>query len=157
MMITGFESYTLDAWSDVDGLMTIGKVRGAYTQSHVKSKRSAPWSVSIPRSLGVASLAVSAFLFSAPASAVAVPSVSHTYERVGLLEPPDTPSVVISPLRDINRGFNKLFDSVRAGESLIPSENVRSLAQKALQSQKEVVELDSWARKLAESIKDAKD
>ena len=70
-------------------------------------------------------------------------------------KPPET--VALSPIHGINQSFNKLFDSVRAGQRLMPSEGVRLLAQKALLSQKESVDIDSWARKLANDIKDAKD
>lgn len=155
-MIQGFESYTLNAWSDVDGLMLTGKVRPASVQ-HRKAKRSGAWSTIVSVGVGAVCLGISSFLFADLPSGVAIPALAYDLPDIEVAKPQVSQNVAISPIREINRSFNNLFDSVRAGEALIPSEEIRALARRALESQKANEEIEPWAQKLAADIKDADD
>lgn len=160
-MITGFESYTPKAWTDVCGLMVSSKPHKVSThlQQGTMKRSGGKWNVILSKTVGVASLAISSLLLSTSYSAVAVaiPTPIAGTNDLNVARQKSSQTVVLSPIRDINQSFNKLFDSVRTGEMLIPSENIRMLAQKALQSQKEGVDIDSWARNLANDIKVAND
>lgn len=65
--------------------------------------------------------------------------------------------VVLSPIRNINRSFNTLIDSIRSGKSLIPSEAIRQLADQAAGLRHAKVDVEAWAAALANDIKDAHD
>ncbi len=157
-MIKGFESYTPEAWSDENGLMLSGNALKAYAHPQQgRVRRSGPWHVTLSRAIGGACLAISSLLLPASSSAVTVPMLTTDIQDFDVEKTKPSETVAISPIHEINQSFNKLFDSVRAGQRLMPSEGVRLLAQKALQSQKESVDIDSWARKLANDIKDAND
>lgn len=65
--------------------------------------------------------------------------------------------VALSPIRDINRSFNTLFDSMRTGKSLIPSEGIRQLADQAAGLRNAKVDVEAWAAAVANDIKDAHD
>lgn len=157
-MITGFESYTPEAWSDVNGLMLGGKahkVPGHPQQGRVR--RSGKWSVIVSGLVSGACLAVSILLLPTSPSAVTIPTLVTNIQDLDVARPKPSQALPSSPLREINKSFSKLFDFVRAGQTLIPSEGIRLLARKALESQKEDMDIDSWARNLASDIKDAND
>ena len=152
-MITGFE-----AWSDVNGLILSGKAHN--TSAHPQRgrvRRSGKWSVIVSGTVGGACLAVSTLLLPTSSSAVTIPTLAPNIRDLDVAGPNSSQTVAFSPIHEINKSFNKLFDSVRAGQALIPSEGVRLLARKALQSQKERVDIDSWAQNLANDVKDAND
>lgn len=157
-MIIGFESYTPQAWSDANGLMLSDKAQRASAHPQKGGvRRSGNWSVIVSRAFSGACLAISSLLLPTSSGAVTIPTLTVDVQDFDVAKPKSSQTIAISPIREINQSFNRLFDSVRAGQSLIPSEDVRLLAQKALQSQMESVDIDSWARKLANDIKDAKD
>lgn len=157
-MISGFEPYTLEAWSDVCGLIVRGRPHKAsiHPQQGMVRRRGG-WNIVFSKAAGGVLIGSVFLAASCNAMAVAIPKiVPDTYDfNVAKLK--SSQAVDLSPIRNINQSFNKLFDSMRAGQVLIPSENVRILAQKALQSQKEVVDINSWARNLANDIKAAND
>lgn len=158
-MITGFELYTPKAWSDVCGLMVSGKPHkvSARPQHGTVRRTGEKLSTTLSMTVGVAHLVISSLLLPTSYSAVAIPTPFIDTHDLDVARPQSSQTVALSPIRDINQSFNKLFDSVRTGQMLIPSENVRLLAQKALLSQKEAVDIDSWARDLANDIKVAND
>ena len=157
-MIKGFESYTPGAWSDENGLMLSGKAHKASAHPQQgRVRRSGKWSVIVSGAVGGACLAISTLLLPISSSAVTIPTLVTDIQDFDVASPDSSQTVALSPIREINKSFNKLFDSARAGQTLIPSEGVRLLARKALQSQKEGVDIDSWARNLANDVKDAND
>jgi hypothetical protein len=156
-MITGFEFYTPEAWIDESGLIVSGKPHKVTTNSQKgAARRSGRWDVIISSAVGGACLAISSLLLATPAASAATAMIAtdHDLSVVKTELPQD---VELSPIHAINQTFNKLFDSVRTGQKLIPSDNVRLLAHNALQSQKENEDIDSWARNLVNDIKDAND
>ena len=159
-MITGFESYTLKAWSDVCGLMVSGKPHKmpARPQQGTMKRAGEKRSTTLLMTVGVAHLVISSLFFTTSCSAVAVPTPITDIHDLDIARPKSSKTVSLSLIRDINQSFNMLFDSIRTGQMLIPAENIRLLAQKALLSQKEsVVDIDSWAHDLANDVKGAND
>jgi hypothetical protein len=158
-MIAGFESYSLGAWSDVNGLMLSGKVLTTSAHSKKeKERRTGKWSFIVSGAVGAACVAISTVLLPASSSsAVTVSMLPRDIQDIDIPSSKQFKAVAVSPIREINRSFNRLFDSVRAGKGLIPSEGVRLLARRALKSQKERVDIDSWAQSLANDVKDADD
>lgn len=158
-MITGFELYSLGAWSDENGLMRSGKAHKTAThQTKDRVRRSGKWSFIVSGVIGAACLAISTVLLPpTSSSAVTISTLAPDIHDLDLAEPNSIQTVAGSPIREINKAFNNLFDSARAGQTLIPSDGIRLLARKALQSQKESVDIDSWAQKLAGDVKDAND
>lgn len=159
-MIIGFESYAPGAWVDLNGLVLSGKSqRAANTKSLIKRK--AHWSQIASSSMIVGvCLAVSAAVVTTDASvAIAVASPVGIGDVIG----PDPAMasakdvVALSPIREINRTFNQFFDSVRAGHSLIPSDDIRALVRKAVHSNNAEVDIEAWARNLTNDVKGAKD
>ena len=61
-------------------------------------------------------------------------------------------------LPDPHESFRTLFDQFRGGESLIPSEEMRALAKRAVDaSATPVSDIDEWAKRLADDTGGAHD
>src|SRR6266699_957432 len=150
--MTEFESYVPETWFR-DGLIVVSDFESPKPESHA-TKRSSPWGVEVSRVLTTAVFAVSAVLFSAPTAAassmeaIPVPGV----RTPGFLAPKPEE---LSPLKVINRDFNSLFDSMRHGTKVIALEGMRALAKQAVRHRDEKVDIDTWARQLADDVKDA--
>jgi hypothetical protein len=156
-MIAGFESYTPRAWSDESGLILSGKPHNVASQQG-RVRRAGKWNVIISNSVGGACLAISSFvLLTPPFTAETIPIAAPNKHGFDVIGPELIKSIELNPIHVNDQSFNSFFDSVRKGQMLISSDKVRLLAKKALQSQNESVDIDSWARNLANDIKDAND
>ncbi|SRR6266699_58430 len=153
--MTEFESYLPETWFR-DGLIVVSDFDSPKPESHA-TKRFSPWNVEIPRALTAAVFAAGAILFGATTAAassmeaIPVPGI----QTPGFLAPPKPE--VLSPLKEINRDFNSLFNSMRDGAKVIALEDMRALAKQAVQHRDEKVDIDAWARQLADDVKDADD
>lgn len=159
-MITGFELYTPKAWSDMYGLMVSGKPHKTNTHSQRGSVRRAvkKWNTTtLHVTVGVANLVIGSLFLSSYCGAVAAPPSVPKIHDLDAARSKSSKTVVLSPIRQINQSFNKLFDSIQTGQMLIPSDNIRLLSRNALISQKQNVDIDSWAQNLANDIKVAND
>lgn len=158
-MISGFESYAPSAWYDANGLMLPGKTHKSVSTNSQRSKpkRSGSWRVIVSNTAAGACLAISALLLPTNTSVAMTAAAPVNTDDLTVAPTVQNEAVALSPIREINRSFNQLFDSVRLGHSLIPSDDLRFLAKRALQSQKDKMDIESWATKLATDTKDAKD
>ena len=158
-MISGFESYAPSAWYDANGLMLPGKPHKSVSTNSQRSKpkRSGSWRVIVSNTAAGACLAISALLLPTNTSVAMTAAAPVNTDDLTVAPTVQNEAVALSPIREINRSFNQLFDSVRLGHSLIPSDDLRFLAKSVLQSQKDKMDIESWATKLATDTKDAKD
>ncbi len=152
--MTEFESYCPESWVD-QGLLVAIDLESK--QEFHKETRSLPWGIQIPHALIAAGVfAAGTFLFGpTTAGASALDAVPLPIRTQAYLEPPK--DVVLSPLRTINRDFNALFEGMRSGTKVIALEDMRSLAKRAAQHRDEKMDVDKWAKRLADDVKDADD
>jgi hypothetical protein len=149
-MMTDFERYVPEAWHR-EGLLIAGKQQPPVPTTE---KRTSAWRISVS-SQGLIAGLLGVSLFVGTATATNLPRMSAGVEVTNPeAKEADAP---LSPLREINRSFNELYSSFRRGERLIATEEIRDLAKRAVQSQTEDVDVESWARALANDVKDADD
>jgi hypothetical protein len=151
----GFEAYQPGLWFDESLVMLKARVR--QTRHKEQSKRALPWKLNFPSSvlkMGLAA-ATSVILFEAGSASNMEALGAQITAEIEVLQRRVDPA--LSPLTDINRSFNDLFDKFRGGAKLIPSEQVRKLAVKAVSGRGEKVDAESWARSIADQTKDAND
>ncbi len=151
----GFEAYQPGLWLDESLVMLKARVRQA--KEKVQSKRSLPWKLSFPSSalkVGLAA-ATSVMLFELGSASNMEALGAQITAEVEVLQRRADPA--LSPLTDINRSFNDLFEKFRDGAKLIPSDRVRKLAVKAVTGRGNEVDVESWARSIADQTKDADD
>ena len=120
-MISGFESYAPSAWYDANGLMLPGKTHKSVSTNSQRSKpkRSGSWRVIVSNTAAGACLAISALLLPTNTSVAMTAAAPVNTDDLTVAPTVQNEAVVLSPIREINRSFNQLFDSVRLGHSLI--------------------------------------
>lgn len=155
-MIGEFTSYSPDLWSE-GGLVTHTMSSSAASKKRTEH-RSEGWAVSVGsmpwRIVGAGVVAMTAWTLSFGPTATSFDSLfmpRHAHAHRSAHDP------ALSPLKEINRSFNGLFESFRAGTQLIPSVEMRELASKAAERRNEAVNVQDWASRLASDIKDAAD
>lgn len=150
----GFEAYQPELWLD-ESLVMLTRTRQITREE--QPRRLLAWKANLPKSvlkIGLAAAASIVLFELASASNMEALGAQLTAE-VKLMERRADPA--LSPLTDINRSFNDLFEKFRDGTKLIPSDQVYKLAAKAVDRRGEKVDVESWARSLADQIKDADD
>ena len=165
--MTGFEPYQPAMWY-VDGLL----VNAPAHQKPLNQlqKRSSGWKVAFIASKLCFGISVASSLLLIPSISASTDATFADYHEAIPLSSSNTPGVAIahsnksetidsnmSRLEAINKPFATLFDAFKKGEKLIPSEEIRHLADQAARLRNERVDINAWATKLSEDIKDAGD
>jgi len=153
--MSDFDVYQPGTWS-LDGLVIASEFDAPTKQSH--EQRASPWGIQIPGALIAASVfAASTLLFGSTTTAASTLEASPLagVRSPAFVRPPK--EAAPSPLRDINRGFNALFDAMRSGTRVVAPDDKLALAKKAVQHRNEQADINSWARRLVDDVKDADD
>jgi len=146
--MTGFESYQPAKWT-VDGLL----VRAPVRIRRSAERRKSPFTTSLSSALFSAGLS---------AAAVAFPSIGDartTWMMVNAAtsswRSESASTVAVDALRP---SFANLFQAIRDKASLIPSRELRDLAERAASRQSDSpTDIDAWARTIASDIEHADD
>src|SRR6266545_1279698 len=139
----GFEAYQPGLWFDESLVMLKARVR--QTRQKEQLKRSLPWKLNLPSSVLKVGLAAVTYVILEAGTASNIEALgAQITAEIEVLQRRADPA--LSPLTDINRSFNDLFEKFRDGTKLIPSEHVRKLAVKAVSGRGEKVDAESCAR-----------
>src|SRR6266853_895580 len=151
--MTEFDSYRPESWF-CDGLIVVSDYDSPKPKSPV-TNRFSPWNVRIPgAALASVAIAAGAILFNATmaaASTLGAMPVPGVRTPAYLVSPKPA---ALSPLKQINRDFNSLFDGMRSGTKVVALVDTRVLAKEAVRNRDEKVDIDAWAHQLANDVKD---
>ena len=153
----GFESYLPEMWIEQGLIVKAPRHRTTLSQPKQRNTRWANAIAASALSVSVCLAAVTALILPNTAGANSIAALANAPNESSNAAAKRKEEPTISPLRDINRSFNTLFESFRAAQALIPSDDLKQLANRAAEQRGKQTDTDSWATKLGDDIKAAND
>lgn len=153
-----FQTYLPETWFE-EGLEIASKPSEGGSEES-RETRSTRWSVDIPTSVLIGgAISLSALVFSVPASASSLSSLVVPVTAPGFAATAggDKNTTRLSPLKQINRDFNTLFEAMRDGRPIARSVDLREVARSAVAYRNKNADSEAWAEQLASDTKDADD
>lgn len=149
-----FGSYVPDSWFS-GGLLL--KIKRSEHQKSTAEKRASKWNV-LP-SKDALNICMVGLIVGISANISNELTLTNLHTMFSGVSPKHEkiPALPQISIREINKPFNEMFATFRAGAPLISSSETLRLAKAGVLKRNEQVDIEDWATTLAQDLKDAKD